>query len=406
VRRWTGSNARIDFRRVADPADVFVVPAMRDAPDAPIDTAHSVMSCDLAAPVLDCDATVVLGPASRTFYVSPSAVYLWVSDAWSGQAQQRGGVRSFLYRMPLMNERPSAIAARGAPTDQFSFREDPATGLVDILIRTDGGGDAMLNPEVTVGGVALLSVPIGWMGDGSREVPLSRYRPLPAPDPGSWEFQNRFVGNHVLYGGNSGGRRRTSTLVAAALRGGPVSELRLPHAVERIDLLGRDGVVTGNDQRGGLNFTAVDLRLPQARIGNSFTMPDAAQGESRSHAFYYRPDDWDGANGLLGLPVTRAVEPRFSRLFGSAASILFLRRDRRQFLMAGELAARPGGAVDDNCRASCVDWYGNARPIFAGNRLFALLGYELVEGALANGSVYERNRVNYAPPPMPRRRPR
>ena len=28
-----------------------------------------------------------------------------------------------------------------------------------------------------------------------------------------------------------------------------------------------------------------------------------------------------------------------------------------------------------------MDWYGNARPIFIGDRTFALLGYELVEGA-------------------------
>ena len=36
--------------------------------------------------------------------------------------------------------------------------------------------------------------------------------------------------------------------------------------------------------------------------------------------------------------------------------------------------------------ASCVDWYGNARPIFLGDRMFALLGYELVEGRRAGRS--------------------
>jgi hypothetical protein len=29
------------------------------------------------------------------------------------------------------------------------------------------------------------------------------------------------------------------------------------------------------------------------------------------------------------------------------------------------------------CRASCVDWYGNARPLCLPGRVFALLGYEL-----------------------------
>ncbi len=396
VRRWTGSN-EVDFRPIVDARDIFVVPDMRDNPDAPLDTLHSVMNCDLTAPVLDCDATAVLGPASRTFYVSGSAVYLWVSDAWSGQAGARGGVRSFAFRLPFGREAPSAIAARGAPTDQFSFREDPANGLLDVLIRADGGSDAMWNPEVSVGDVALLSIPIRWFGDGSREVPLTRYRPLPRPSDRAWNFQNRFVGNHILYGGGAMGDGASATLVAAALRGGPVAEIPLNHAVERLDLLGNDGVVIGNDARGGLNFTAVDLRRPLATKGESFLMPGAAQGESRSHGFFYRTDDASGANGVLGLPIARAVPPGFHRFFGSAASLLFLRRDQRRLFMAGELGAQYRGAVDDRCVASCVDWYGNARPIFAGNRIFALLGYELVEGRMTNGAIHEIDRVDFAP---------
>lgn len=72
--------------------------------------------------------------------------------------------------------------------------------------------------------------------------------------------------------------------------------------------------------------------------------------------------------------------------------------------MAGRLDADPGRASDDGCVASCVDWYGNARPIFMGNRLFALMGYELVEGRMANGAIHEVDRVNFAPPPPTRPR--
>ena len=48
---------------------------------------------------------------------------------------------------------------------------------------------------------------------------------------------------------------------------------------------------------------------------------------------------------------------------------------------------------------SCVDWYGNARPLFLRGRVFALLGYELVEGALEGGLFRETRRVSYAPRP-------
>ena len=85
------------------------------------------------------------------------------------------------------------------------------------------------------------------------------------------------------------------------------------------------------------------------------------------------------------------------RFFGSSAAMLFLRRDARRLAPAGELAARSEGVADDGCQASCVDWYGNARPIFLGDRTFALLGYELVEGRYGRSSIREVARANFAP---------
>ena len=399
VSRWQKDRKPV-FNRIARARDVFIVPSHRDGEEAELDTLHSVMDCNLTAPVMDCKATAVLGPASRTFYVSPTAVYLWVSDARHHRAGIRGSARSWLYRLPLDGiEKPSAIGAKGQPTDQFSFREDRRLGLIDVLIRSDGGGDWMWNNEDSSGDVALLSVPIASLGDGSSSVPRSRYRQLPPVGEDAWNFQNRFVGNHILYGGHGYNGGETTTLVAAALRGGPVERLKLSHSVERLDQLVEDGVVIGNNPRGGLTFTAVDLRRPLARIGNSFTFPAAQQGENRSQAFFFRPDSADGSSGVLGLPITTPLEPQFARFLGSGSSILFLRRENRLFDMAGRLDADVRRATDDACVASCVDWYGNARPIFIGDRVFALMGYELVEGRLARGgAIGEVARVNFAPP--------
>ena len=65
-----------------------------------------------------------------------------------------------------------------------------------------------------------------------------------------------------------------------------------------------------------------------------------------------------------------------------------------------ELDARIEGVADDACKASCVDWYGNARPLFLRGRIFALLGYELVEGRFEDGQVRELARVNFSPAPV------
>lgn len=397
LSRWRGGKA--EFRRIAPARNVYVVPTQRDDDEAVLDTLHSVIDCDLTAPVLNCNATAVLGPASRTFYVSGSAVYLWVSDARHWRADRRRIAQSWLYRLPFSRrEAPSAIGTLGQPANQFSFREDRRLGLVDVLIRQDGGGDSMWNNQSSRGGVALLSVPLAWMGDGSRMAPRSRYRVLPSISDNAWNFQNRFVGNHILYGGHGYRGGEQSMLVAAGLRGGPVAQLPLAHAVERLDQMGVDGVAIGSDPRRGLAFTAIDLRQPRARLGNMFTFPNAQQGENRSQAFFYRPDNADGSSGILGLPIARQLESQYARFLGSAASILFLKRQNRVFGMAGRLDSDARGAVDDGCRASCVDWYGNARPIFLGDRVFALMGYELVEGRQGRGGeIREIGRTDFAP---------
>jgi hypothetical protein len=241
-------------------------------------------------------------------------------------------------------------------------------------------------------------VRFGDFGDGSGELPRGRYRVLPNPGPDSWSFHNRFAGEYVLYGGGAYGRAQESAkLVVAPIRGGPVAELAVRHSVDRIDLLGRDAIAIG-EAPGGLGFSTVELGAGP-RLGDRYLLPDAAEGETRSHAFFFSPDPAtpDGASGTLGLPVARRADPKFARFFGSSAAMLFLRRDRRRLAPAGELDAQTKGVADDNCQASCVDWYGNARPIFLRGRTFALLGYELVEGELARGRISEVGRISFAP---------
>jgi hypothetical protein len=400
LSRWRGSVANSPFKRIAGKRSYFIARRHLADEDVNIDTAHTVTECDVSAAQMPCKATVVIGPSSHSFYVSPGAVYLWASDAWTANAAERGFSASMLYRLPLGGtEKPSAIATRGAPTNQFSFREDRDAGLIDVLLRSESGGDWMFRKFATGGEVALLSVPIGWLGDGGREVPRSRYRFLPSPD--GWDFQNRFVGRHILYGTGDVDDAQGNLVFAVGLRGGPIAELRPGHGTERLDQIGNDGITIGNDSRGGLTFTAIDLTRPMARLGNTFTFPSAEQGESRSQAFYYRPDNADGSNGLLGLPINKRMDEqlqkRVEQLFGSSASILFLKRQRKLFDLAGELASRPELAADDDCKASCVDWYGNARPIFVGDRVFALMGYELVEGRMVDGRIREIGRLNFAP---------
>ncbi|HEX5724965.1 MAG TPA: hypothetical protein VFX98_05840, partial [Longimicrobiaceae bacterium] len=354
---------------------------------------HTVTVCDLAAEEMGCQGTAVLGPPGRVFYVSPGAVYVWVSD-WEVEPGQ-GRAPGMVYRLPLDGSAPSALGVAGSPVDQFSFLESE-DGHLNVLVRSEARGDWMWSSEQAEGDVALLRVPLARFGDGSGDVPASGYRLLPAPDGG--EFQNRFVGDYLLYGVGSGWRppenRDGLPLYAVPWRGGRVSGLALPHSVDRIEAMGADAVVVGADERN-LHFSAVRLGW-RPMVRDRYVLADASQGETRSHGFFYKPEG--ERTGMLGLPVRGPGRPGWEHLFDESASILFLRNERLRFQRLGELEADPERSADDACRASCVDWYGNARPLFLRDRIFALLGYELVEGGLdGGGRLRELRRVSYAP---------
>ncbi len=383
LRKWAGqkSGDASGFRRIASAQRVYYA---RQSVDMEIDAIHSVTVCDLAARTMACRATSVLGAEGRNFYVSGHAVYVWVSQ------YERAGL---LYRLPLDGSAPSAIGVHGAPVDQFSFRED--RDVLNVLIRAEGKGDAMWNPEYSHGAIGLLRLPLASFGDGSAEAARRAYRRLPTPkDTG--DFHNRFVGDYVLYGnGNGWGPQSDSaaSLTVARLTGG-FTNLKLGHPVDRIEVMGPNAIVIGSDSKG-TSFSAIELS-GTPRAGDRYVLADASEGESRSHGFFFRPDTADG-DGVLGLPVARAARPRVAQLFEYSAGMVYVRRANAKFHLLGALDSHSDGAVNDDCVASCVDWYGNARPIFFANRAFALMGYELIEGRVTDTSVTEIDRVNFAP---------
>ena len=102
--------------------------------------------------------------------------------------------------------------------------------------------------------------------------------------------------------------------------------------------------------------------------------------------------------GIVGLPIVGLRRGNtVQRYLDESASVLYLRNRDLRLTRMGELLADADRAVDDGCRAGCVDWYGNARPVFVGERVFALLGYELVEGRVSGERVVERRRASFAP---------
>ena len=397
LRHWRAEGGRGDdhgaFRRILPATRIYRTDQDLDPFEDGL-TLHTVTRCDLSAPVFDCSASAVLGPSGRVFYVSTDSVFVWTTSHDATQAD-----RSAVFRLPLGDAAPTALKTRGTPIDQLSFLHD-GSGHLNVLVSEFGSGEGMWGDESTGGALALLRVPLDSFGDGSTAAPASAYRRLPGSTDG--DLQNRYVGDWLLYGRAPYRWRRDATSLpgstAHALRyagTGAVQALALGHGTERIEAMGGDAILVGSAGQD-LQFTSVRLGARDAATSHVYVQANAAQGESRTHGFFYRGES--GTQGIVGLPVVSQRRGNtMQRYLDESAAVLYLRNRDLALSRMGTLMADADRAVDDGCKASCVDWYGNARPIFIGERVFALLGYELVEGRVANERIVERRRTSFAP---------
>lgn len=345
-------------------------------------TLHSVTTCTISEQSdLDCKANAVLGPSSRVFYVSSDAVYVWVGpESWYGGARKPNA--SMLLRMPLNGQSPQALRVSGNPIDQLSFLE--RDGYLNVLVGSKSNGDGMWRSEGKAGSLALLRVPLRAFGNGGARSQEKHYRPVPASL--DYGLQNRFVGDWLIVG--SGYQHKQSSAFAIPYaRAGHAVALDLQHSTERIEALGNDAVVIGSSGND-LVFSSIRLDNKATPVAG-YIQRNAVQSESRTHGFFYQPQD--AQSGMLGLPILGGGDER------PTAAVKYLRNKNLQLSDMGLLVAAPNARLDDNCKASCVDWYGNARPIFIGNRVYALMGYELVEGRVIGDSIVELRRLDYMP---------
>lgn len=388
MRRWQPEGEKGAWEPIVTAQNVYIPSSVREDNDAVINTVHSVANCNLASERIDCKATAVLGSGSRTFFVSQNAVYVWTGALRYSPKADRSN--AMLYRVPLDRDAvPMAVGVRGAPIDQFSFGIDEKKSALNVMVSSESYGDVMWWPEMPRGSLSLTHIPTSLFGKGDKEVPMTNYQTLPKMR--GYGVQNRFVGNHLLYG--TSGMDQVNVV---DLADSTTFAVALPHKVGRLDAMGADAIVVG-ESKEGLGFSTVTLKSQPERA-DTFVLPASTEGETRSQAFFFRSDNADGSNGIAGLPVGRAIREG-TKYLGNSSAIQYLARENSRLSDAGQLqaAGTDRDAVKDSCVASCTDWYGNARPVFWNGRVFALMGYELVEGREAGGKITETARTSFEP---------
>ena len=184
-----------------------------------------------------------------------------------------------------------------------------------------------------------------------------------------------------------------------------------PHAPRRIERVGEHAIVVSEPRidyvAEGLSVQPIWLDRHGGWDPDPVVFPDAFELENRSHAFNFTLDrvgDMDDETfAVFGLPVgmlrrETLREIRYGRYthleHTSMPAIAYATLDDDGGLRRmGALFAHPGPETFEECEMSCVDWYGAYRPFFLGDRVFGLLGHELIEAEVERDRVREIQRV-------------
>lgn len=383
---------------------------------------HTISVCPLGSPSvgdeLECRSTAIAGTSPREFYVSNDHIYLWLwtdydwyaraSYAAQCAARPKNGFETAapaaLFQIDLNTGRPRAMFVRGGPSDQLGM-DASADAFHALTIWVDPRCSDV--PDDLP--LRFLSAPLSAFSVTPQRAPAEYFTPLPSA--GGHGLENRFTAGHLVYGGRArwhsyvGDDNITTGRVVAVPTNNPgaAQVLEAPHNVIRVESIGQDAIITGYRNRSALSISVLDL-AGAPRISDTAMLEARFETEGRSHAFNAMIEA-DGS-GLLGLPTGQAQWRSGRWVWDSESSdVSFL-----ALSSGGELASLGQLETHANtthpsysCEVSCIDWYGNSRPIFVNGRVFALSGTELIEGRVSDQRIEEVTRVNLTNP-VPRRR--
>ena len=419
VRRWradlpedyvTDPNARnlVDARHIYKPVQRTSDP-----------TIHTISVCplgdDAGQATLDCNSQAIVAPSSYTYYVSRSHAYLWVNNEFGDLAYNKDsedcaagavpthseGPTSYLYAVPIKGGQVKAMQTYGRPQNQFSLEttdeEFRAILNYDHVNCDDNSRD---------GHVKYFSAPLTAFRAAPPKMHASNYVDLPPIEDGSYEA--RFTEDYLVYGTGFSGRWYRPVVSTRGVKTGKVfavstdnpknvTIMDAPHNTIRAERVADNMVLTGYGKESGLYVSMVDLS-DRPNISSTIVLEDRFETEGRSHAFNAITNA-DGS-GLMGLPTgIRSQGKRYWwRSTESDVSFMSISANAK-IASVGALKAMPDSEHPDyDCEVSCVDWYGNSRPIFIEGRIFALSETEVIEGEIVGGQIRDAGRVNLTEP--------
>ena len=178
----------------------------------------------------------------------------------------------------------------------------------------------------------------------------------------------------------------------------PSGPLVVSHQVDRLDRVGQNAVLIGLEENANdISLSWLDL-VAAPVVTDTLKFANRVEAEGRAQALNMRVEE--NGEALLGLP-TLAVDDTGDWDEEDGTDISFTRVSNfGQLTDLGPAKGDPSRVNPDyTCETSCVDWYGNARPFFIGERIFALIASELIELQETSTGLIERSRVNLSAAP-------
>lgn len=375
----------------------------------------TVVVCPLNIDEFQCTAKSVMGAELKEYYASPDAFYFWMRGSeWNREYAQvpddelRRFARSKYYerypsyrysvivRVPFGSGTPGLVKIKGLPINQFSFKQNGE--FLHLLARDNSEGERWFGAEYDPGITLATSIPVEEFNRGVSDWDESKYLTLEQKSSSGHKI-NRFVGDTLVYSSANEDTYTSEVYVFDLTHSNSPINLTTAMEVEQLHPIGKNMLLVGYDPEDSIQYQTLSLH-DDVHIVDTYTEQNSQLAESRSHGFFYKPG---GDGGIFGIPVFNesGEVKKDSKGYNIYAEDF---TDMRYTRVSGELILQPAGVLegdrtviwlnDEDCEISCYDWYGSSRPIFWGDRIFALLKYQLVEGVLQGGIIQELQRID------------
>ena len=398
VRLWEPDDGYSEWQPLFQPEELYWPLQITVSP-----VAHVVSNCSInSEDGVSCRSAGIVGSEYLEFYVSSEHFYLWLGNDWwdwsdwdCDMADTNAPYPSMLYRVAHADSSVQAVRTYGMPHNQFAL--DARDSTFHALVAWDP--DECQEADDTLMRFGSIE-----MREFSRRPRLaSVYDYVSVPGVAGYDVHARYGEEHLVYTYASGWWSRKDAVSAATIV--PIESPErarrwpLPHTGDRLEVLGQHMISVGTAEGDLLKLTMVDLH--KETLGMTLTYANYRESEGRSHAFNSMVRNGEG---ILGLPTYDIVEARArwaARDWRSVPSDITFATvsNGLELSAAGQLnPLQQETAAGYECEVSCVDWYGNARAVFIGNRVFGLSGTELMEGKLADGVIQDVHRIDLTQP--------